>query len=96
MSQAMKMMSLLLKVKTPSKPTKKDSSGSDDSSSSDEEESAPKKSKKAAPAEPMEEDEPVMKVKSIRNDYERKRGQSDDRNDSFRSRRKNIMMISKI
>ena len=49
MSQAMKMMSLLLKVKTPSKPTKKDSSGSDDRSSSDEEESAPKKSKKATP-----------------------------------------------
>ena len=43
MSQAMKMMSLLLKVKTPSKPTKKDSSGSDDRSSSDEEKSAPKK-----------------------------------------------------
>ena len=49
MSQAMKMMSLLIKVKTPSKPTKKDSSGSDDRSSSDEEKSAPKKSKKATP-----------------------------------------------
>ena len=46
MSQAMKMMSLLLKVKTPSKPTKKDSSNSDDISSSDEEESAPKNLKR--------------------------------------------------
>ena len=66
MSQTRKMMSLLLKIKTPSKPTKKDSSCSDDSSSSDEEESAPKKSKKAAPAEPMEENEPVIKAKEDR------------------------------
>ena len=47
MSQTRKMMSLLLKIKTPSKPTKKDSSGSDDRSNSDEEKSTPKKSKKA-------------------------------------------------
>ena len=32
--------------------------------------SAPEKSKEAAPPEPMEEDEPVMKVRSIQNNYE--------------------------
>ena len=93
MSQAMKMMSLLLKVKTPSKPTKKDSSGSDDNSSSDKKESAPKKSKEAAPAEPMEEDEPVMKVRSIRNDYERKRDKVTIETTPSGSQRRNIMII---
>ena len=33
--------------------------------SSDKRESAPENSKEAAPPEPMEEDEPVMKVRSI-------------------------------
>jgi len=55
------------KVKTAAKPAKKESSDSDDSSSSDDDEPAPKKAAKEAPAEPMDEDEPVMKVKSNKN-----------------------------
>ena len=95
MSQAMKMMSLLLKVKTPSKPTKKDSSGSDDSSSLDKKESAPKESKEAAPAEPMKENEPVMKIKSIQNDYERKEDKKTIDTTPSRSQT-SIMMIKKF
>jgi len=55
------------KVKTAAKPAKKESSDSDDSSSSEDDEPAPKKAAKEAPAEPMDEDEPVMKVKSNKN-----------------------------
>jgi len=49
------------KPKAAAKPAKKESSDSDDSSSSEDDEPAPKK------AEPMDEDEPVMKVKSNKN-----------------------------
>jgi len=56
-------------TKPVAKPAKKEESSDDDSSddSSDEEEPAPKKVKKEVPAEPMEEDEPAMVVKSNKN-----------------------------
>jgi len=54
------------KAKAAAKPAKKESSDSDDSSS-DDDEPAPKKAAKEAPAEAMDEDEPVMTVKSNKN-----------------------------
>eukprot|EP00092_Neocalanus_flemingeri_P020733 GFUD01022468.1.p1 GENE.GFUD01022468.1~~GFUD01022468.1.p1 ORF type:complete len:727 (-),score=304.86 GFUD01022468.1:132-2312(-) len=53
-------------AKPAAKAAKKESSDSDDSSD-DDDEPAPKKAAKVAPAEPMDEDEPVMKVKSNKN-----------------------------
>merc|ERR1712106_1161469 len=46
---------------------KKESSDSDDSSDDSDDEPAPKKAAKSAPAEPMDEDEPAMVVKSNKN-----------------------------
>ena len=65
------------------------------STSTDKKESAPKESKEAAPAEPMKENEPVMKIKSIQNDYERKVDKKTIDTTPSRSQT-NIMMIKNL